>query len=81
MRSTASCNRTAYPRLTKNVRSSLNFYNSRNVSDATYARVKAVLGERGILDVVAVLGYYSLIAMSMKAFALRPDGGSNPFAE
>ena len=55
--------------------------NSRNVSDATYARVKAVLGERGILDVVAVLGYYSLIAMSMKAFALRPDGGSNPFAE
>jgi 4-carboxymuconolactone decarboxylase len=33
--------------------------NSRNVSDATYARVKAVLGERGILDVVAVLGYYT----------------------
>jgi len=30
---------------------------------------------------VAFLGYYSLIAMSMKAFALRPDGGSNPFAE
>ena len=38
--------------------------NSRNVSDPTYARVKAVLGERGILDVVAMLGYYSLIAMS-----------------
>src|SRR6476619_6358295 len=29
--------------------------NSRNVSDATYAGVKTVLGERGILDVVAVL--------------------------
>jgi 4-carboxymuconolactone decarboxylase len=55
--------------------------NTRNVSDATYARVKAVLGERGILDVVAVLGYYSLIAMSMKTFALRPDSGSNPFAQ
>jgi 4-carboxymuconolactone decarboxylase len=60
----------------------LELLNTRNVSDDTYARVKAVLGERGILDVVAVLGYYSLIAMSMKAFALRPDhGGSNPFAE
>ena len=29
--------------------------NKREVSDATYARVKAVLGERGILDLVAVL--------------------------
>jgi 4-carboxymuconolactone decarboxylase len=55
--------------------------NTRDVSDATYARAKAVLGERGILDVVAVLGYYSLIAMSMKAFALKPDGVSDPFAD
>jgi 4-carboxymuconolactone decarboxylase len=54
--------------------------NTRDVSDATYARAKAVLGERGILDVVAVLGYYSLIAMSMKAFALAPEGVSDPFA-
>jgi 4-carboxymuconolactone decarboxylase len=53
---------------------------TRNVSDATYARVKAVLGERAILDVVAVLGYYSLIAMSMKTFAQRPDGAPDPFA-
>ena len=36
--------------------------NKREVSDATYARTKAVLGERGVLDVVAVLGYYSFIA-------------------
>ena len=54
---------------------------TRNVSDATYARVKAVLGERGILDLVAVLGYYGLIAMSMKAFDLKPDGVPDPFAE
>jgi 4-carboxymuconolactone decarboxylase len=55
--------------------------NKRDVSDATYARTKAILGERGILDLVAVLGYYSLIAMSMKAFALEPDGASDPFAD
>ena len=53
--------------------------NKRDVSDATYARVKAVLGERGILDLVAVLGYYGLIAMSMKAFALKPEGVADPF--
>jgi 4-carboxymuconolactone decarboxylase len=55
--------------------------NKRNVSDATYARVKAVLGERGILDLVAVLGYYGFIAMSMKAFALKPVAVADPFAE
>lgn len=55
--------------------------NKRDVSDATYARVKAVLGERGILDLIAVLGYYGLIAMSMKAFALKPDGVADPFTE
>jgi 4-carboxymuconolactone decarboxylase len=55
--------------------------NTRAVSDATYARVKAVLGERGILDLVAVLGYYSLIAMSMKTFALEPEGVADPFKD
>jgi 4-carboxymuconolactone decarboxylase len=55
--------------------------NKRDVSDATYARAKAVLGERGILDLVAVLGYYGLIAMSMKAFALKPEGVADPFAD
>ena len=55
--------------------------NKRDVSDATYARVKAVLGERGILDLIAVLGYYGLIAMSMKTFALTPEGTANPFAD
>jgi len=55
--------------------------NKRDVSDATYARVKAVLGERAILDLVAVLGYYSLIAMSMKTFALQAEGVADPFKE
>ena len=55
--------------------------NKRDVSDATYSRAKTVLGERGILDLVAVLGYYGLIAMSMKAFALKPEGVADPFAE
>lgn len=55
--------------------------NTREVSDATYAKAKAALGERGVLDVVAVLGYYSLIAMSMKTFAQMPEGTSDPFAD
>lgn len=51
----------------------------RDVSDATYARTKDVLGERGVLDVVAVLGYYSFISMTMKAFAMMPEGIPDTF--
>ncbi|MFM9940123.1 MAG: carboxymuconolactone decarboxylase family protein [Hyphomicrobiaceae bacterium] len=54
---------------------------TREVSDATYAKARAVLGERGILDTIAVLGYYSLIAMSMKTFAQKPEGVPDPFAD
>lgn len=55
--------------------------NTREVSDPTYAKAKSALGERGVLDVVAVLGYYSLIAMSMKTFAQVPEGVQNPFVD
>jgi 4-carboxymuconolactone decarboxylase len=52
------------------------------VSDETYASATTVLGERGVLDVTAVLGYYSFIAMSMKAFAMKPNSGQrDPFAD
>ena len=51
----------------------------RDVSDTTYKRAKDVLGERGVLDVVAVLGYYSLISMTMKTFAMVPEGVPDAF--
>jgi len=54
---------------------------TREVSDATYAKAKSALGERGVLDIIAVLGYYSLIAMSMKTFAQKPEGVADPFAD
>jgi 4-carboxymuconolactone decarboxylase len=50
-------------------------------SDETYKRAVSALGERGLLDAIAVLGYYSMIALSMKAFAMRPGPGEpDPFA-
>lgn len=52
---------------------------TRDTSDETYERTKKVLGERGVLDVVAVLGYYSFIVMTMKAFAMMPEGVADPF--
>jgi 4-carboxymuconolactone decarboxylase len=55
---------------------------TREVSDETYKRAVGVLGERGLLDVIAVLGYYGLIAMSMKTFKMVPEAGTrDPFAD
>ena len=54
---------------------------TRALSDATYQRAVDALGERGVLDTIAVLGYYGLIAMSMKAFKMVPDSQTaDPFA-
>jgi 4-carboxymuconolactone decarboxylase len=44
----------------------------RGVSDALYARAIAVLGKDGTVDLVGVLGYYSLISMTIKAFDVDP---------
>lgn len=38
---------------------------TRRVSDATYDRAVARLGEQGVVDLVGILGYYSLLAMTM----------------
>lgn len=35
------------------------------VSDETYARAVAVFGERGVIDAVGIIGYYTLLAMVM----------------
>ena len=54
-----------------------------SVSDTTYARTKALLGEQGIIDLVAICGYYTLLAFAMNvARTPLPDGvkpGLTPF--
>jgi len=36
---------------------------TRRVSDATYARAKAALGEQGVVDLIGISGYYDLVSM------------------
>jgi len=40
------------------------------IDDALYARAIAVLGERGMVDLVGILGYYSMVALTLNAFEL-----------
>ena len=45
------------------------------VSDATYARAVGKIGEQGVIDVMGITGYYTLLAMVMNtARTPLPDG-------
>lgn len=48
---------------------------TRRLDDALYARAEAALGRDGLVDLVGVLGYYTLISMTINAFEVpRPEG-------
>lgn len=50
------------------------------VSDDTYRRAAETLGDQGVIELVAVLGYYSLVSMTLNAFEVAmPQGETRPF--
>ena len=48
----------------------------RKVSDATYADALAAFGERGIMDMVAVAGYYDIVCMTLNVAEVPVPPGS-----
>ncbi|HSM19366.1 MAG TPA: carboxymuconolactone decarboxylase family protein, partial [Hyphomicrobiales bacterium] len=46
----------------------------RRVSDDLYARTVRLLGEDGVVDLVGILGYYTLISMTINAFEIAAPG-------
>ena len=55
------------------------YFATNRVSDATYARAVAELGERGVVDVVGVVGYYGLVSMTLNVFEVAlPPGQPDP---
>ena len=51
----------------------------RGVSDATYKRAVDAFGETGVADLIAVNGYYVLVAMTVNVDRTPiPNGGVNP---
>lgn len=51
---------------------------NRDVSDATYARAKALLGEQGVVDLTAVAGTYISVAMLIAMAREMPPAGKDP---
>jgi 4-carboxymuconolactone decarboxylase len=56
-------------------------FDAHRVSEPTYRQAVAHLGHKGVVELVGILGYYTLIAMTIKTFELAvPDGATEPFA-
>jgi 4-carboxymuconolactone decarboxylase len=52
--------------------------NTRQVSDATFAAAEGKLGERGVVDLIGVMGYYHLVSMLLNVDRYPlPDGAKN----
>lgn len=53
------------------------------VSDATYKAALTLLGERGVVDLIALMGYYDLVSMVLNVdkYPLPAGAGAPPFPE
>jgi 4-carboxymuconolactone decarboxylase len=56
-------------------------HHTRALSDATYAMGEAALGHQAMVDLIGILGYYTLVSMTLNAFRVPTPDGSKPFAD
>lgn len=46
-------------------------YQDRRVNDALYAQAIETFNEPAVVELIGVLGYYALVAMTLNVFAVR----------
>jgi 4-carboxymuconolactone decarboxylase len=57
-------------------------YRDRRVSDPIYKRVQKFLGNRGMVELVGILGYYAMVSMMLDVFRSATDPAkAQPFPE
>ena len=57
-------------------------FNTQRLSDARFAEAVASLGEAGLIEVIGIIGYYTLIGNTLNVFQVAlPEGVSPPFRE
>lgn len=53
-----------------------------DVSDGAYERLEAALGERGVVELIGLLGYYTMVSMTLNVFQVPlREGMEDPFAD
>ena len=53
----------------------IELHRDRQVSDATFDAARTALGDQGVVDLVGICGYYTLISMTINAFHVPDDDG------
>ena len=48
-------------------------YNSKRIPDSLYQQAVSTLGEVALVDLIGILGYYSLVAMTLNVFEVRRE--------
>jgi len=57
-------------------------YAKRRVSNGTFNRVRKLLGDAGTVELVGILGYYAMVAMTLNTFRMPlPEGVKPEFRE
>ncbi len=54
------------------------FFRTQAVSDTTYVRAVTKFGEQGVIDMLGVAGYYSMLAMIMNVACTPLPAGTSP---
>jgi 4-carboxymuconolactone decarboxylase len=55
------------------------YLSTNRVSDESYKRALATFGERGLVDLIGIVGYYGLVSMTLNIFQVAvPTGEAEP---
>jgi len=54
----------------------MQLYRDKNVSDGAYKAALSHFGERGIMDIIGIIGYYDLVSMTLIAKQAEPPNNS-----
>jgi 4-carboxymuconolactone decarboxylase len=54
----------------------IQLHRTRNVDDATFNRALALFGERGVVDLIGVSGYYTAVSMTLNVARVTPPVGT-----
>lgn len=58
------------------------YYATNGVADDTYQRAISILGERGLVDLIGIVGYYGIVSMTLNIFQVDlPEGVEPPFPQ
>ena len=55
------------------------FFRTRRVSQGTFDAARSEFGDRGLIELTNLMGYYSVLAFNINAFEQLPPASDEPF--